>query len=700
MALSLTSSPNSINVRSATVALIAFLTLCRFASGQEESTPLQFNPIIVTPGKFTIVNGTRSILSLSKSEIELLPLIDNDVTRAAHIFPGVVSNDFSARFNVRGGEKDEISVRLDGMELYEPYHLQDFGGAISIIDLGLVRRADLLMGGFPAEYGDKLSGVFDINVKEGDREEFRANLGVDLINAHALLEGPLSRKGSWLLSARRGYVDIILALMDADEDLKPQYADLYGKLTYDLTTQDVLTFNSLYAWDKNHINEVNDENDLNSRYQNALVWTKWRHRFNEDVWSDIFLFNGLATRDRQEGINGIDTRDFGFLGAKGEISARLLSVHTMRAGLEWRWSVVDYNYSVPTSGQMTAQFIQSRCSLCDLNRKTWAKVDAHGTDVKGFLQEEWQIHPRFAVNMGTRFLFQNYRRPEIEQHELSPRVALAYRPIDNLILRSAWGFYRQPIDLMTIPVEDGVDDIGRAEQAIHYVIGGDYVLPNKFLIRAEAYYKKSSNLIGHIPDYGRQAQIIAPAHSGKAKGFDFFLNGVVSDHLTASLGYAFSIARAQEDSTTIFPPLFGKEFFREFDQRHTIALNGNYRLSRAWQLHLAWRFHTGNPTTRLKHSVVKLLDGQSVCVRDFGDYHAERLPAFHSLDFRLTKIDPHSGWQLSWYIQVFNLYNRANVHEYAFAQERDDVTNALLDCSVSEEPFFPILPTLGVSVRF
>ena len=191
------------------------------AHAQTESEPIELEEIVVTPGKFSVQDGTDASLSLSKEAIDLFPLIDNDVFRAAHIFPGVTSNDFSARFNLRGGEKDEIVVRLDGMELFEPYHLQDFGGAISIIDLGVVSRADLLMGGFPAEYGDKMSGVFDITTKTGNRDGFSMNLGIDLINAHALLEGPLSDKGSWLVSARRGYADLILALMDADEDLRP-----------------------------------------------------------------------------------------------------------------------------------------------------------------------------------------------------------------------------------------------------------------------------------------------------------------------------------------------------------------------------------------------------------------------------------------------------------------------------------------------
>lgn len=52
-----------------------------------------------------------------------------------------------------------------------------------------------------------------------------------------------------------------------------------------------------------------------------MVWTNWRHYFSEAVWSDFFLFNGGASRDRQNGIEGVGERDFGFLGAKWELTA-------------------------------------------------------------------------------------------------------------------------------------------------------------------------------------------------------------------------------------------------------------------------------------------------------------------------------------------------------------------------------------------
>ena len=680
------------------------------AHAQTESEPIELEEIVVTPGKFTVQDGTDASLSLSKEAIDLFPLIDNDVFRAAHIFPGVTSNDFSARFNLRGGEKDEIVVRLDGMELFEPYHLQDFGGAISIIDLGVVSRADLLMGGFPAEYGDKMSGVFDITTKTGNRDGFSMNLGIDLINAHALLEGPLSDKGSWLVSARRGYVDLILALMDADKDLRPQYADLYSKIAYNLTNKDKLTFNALYAWDDNFINADNDADDLDSTYHNAMFWTKWRHFYSQSIWSDLFIFNNLAARDRRVGYydtlgrsirriyNSVDKRDFGFLGAKGELTAHLGETHTIRGGLEWRWSRVEYGYVVRRQQQITSQFILSRCPLCTFG--TWAKVDGKGSDVKGYLQDEWQLHPKLALNIGGRYLLQNYRRNDIQKYEISPRIALAVKPAENLTLRAAWGLYHQPIDLMTIPVETGVEDVGRAGGAIHYIIGAEYASGRDFIVRAEGYYKVLTNLTGQIQDFGRQTQIIPPVDSGHAKGFDLFSAYALSDRLTGSLGYAFSIAKASEDNPIFDPPLFGKTFYRDFDQRHTITLNSSYQIALRWHLNLSWRFHTGNPTTPLEHTLVHHSDGHMDCARGFGEYNTDRLPPYHSLDLRLTKTSEYKSWTLNWYVQILNLYNRSNVHERVFSEVRDEATRTLTGCEVSDEPLFPILPTLGVSATF
>lgn len=646
---------------------------------EEDAAPVELEKIVVTPGRFTIYDGTSARISLSQKEIERFPLIDNDVMRAGHVFPGVVSSDYSARFSVRGGEKGDISVRLDGMELYNPYHLQDFGGAVSLIGLELVQNTQLLIGGFPAEYGEKMSGVFDLKTRTPNTEEFSANFGVDLINATATLEGPLSEKGSWLLSARRGYIDLILALMDVDEDYKPQYADVYGKFTYQMTQADTLTLNGLYGWDKNRIRLDDIDNNLDSQYDNATTWAKWRHTFDDSHWTDFFVFAGISNQNRMTGKADVDNRDFRFFGTKAELTANLFDKHAFRTGVKWQWLTAEYQYDV-----------QERQAGVNIYKPILVDIDDNGGEFSAFLQDEWQLHSKLALNIGGHFFYQQYRKEGIQRYEIGPRVALAVKPINNLLLRGAWGIYHQPISLMGVPVEDGIETVGRAEQAVHYVIGAEYTPTHNFLVRVEGYYNTFDNLVGRLREFGRQNQIFVPPESGEANGLDVFMTHAVSNRLSWTLGYAYGIAEEIAGGTTIF---------RQHDRRHAFAVSSNYQFAPTWHLYLSWRFHTGEPRTPLIHTEVRLPDGSIACDRQFGETHSARMPAYHSLDFRITKQSSYQRWELSWYFQILNLYNHRNLDQYAFSEVLNEETGAI-ECTIEEEPLFPIVPTLGVTLRF
>ena len=662
--------------------LILHLSGLLWVQAQENQKPMELDPIVVTPGRFTIYDGTTPQISLSKQEIERFPLIDNDIMRSGHVFPGVLASDYSARFSIRGGEKDGVAVRLDGIELYDPYHLQDFGGAVSLIGLGLIQRADLLMGGFPAEYGQKMSGVFDITTKDPNSEKVSANFGIDLINATAMVEGPLTKKGGWLLSARRGYIDLILMLMDIDENYKPQYADVYGKLTYQLSDEDTLTLNGLYGWDKNRIRVDDIDNNLDSLYDTSNVWLKWRHAFGSSYWTDVFVFGGTSSRERLYGQSNRDNRDFRFIGSKAEFTASLFEKHTIRSGIEWRWLDAQYHYAV-----------RDRQAGVNQYKMINADIDDSGTDIKLFLQDEWQMHPKIAVNFGGRYVVQNYRTADIQSYEIGPRVALAFRPIETLVLRGAWGIYHQPVDLMSIPVEDGNQFVGRAEQATHYILGCEYNPSQNFLVRLEGYYKDYANLVGRLREFGRQTQIFTSPESANAKGFDVYATQAVSSRLTWGLGYAYGIAEETSESQTTY---------RQYDRRHALFLSCSQQIASTWHLYFSWRFHTGDPRTPLDHINVFSEDGSTViaCDRRFGEAHSERLPAYHSLDFRITKRNPYKRWALTWYFQILNLYNNTNVDQYAFSEVRDEDTDVLLDCTIEKEPLFPIVPTLGLTITF
>ncbi|MGH9363268.1 MAG: hypothetical protein ACRD2T_15260, partial [Thermoanaerobaculia bacterium] len=118
--------------------------------------------IVVTPSRISLLREDPvGLLGLSREEILTLPHLGDDFFRALSLLPGTSANDVSARFHVRGARDDETQIVLDGQELFEPFHLQDFDSPFSLVAPSTLSGADLSTGGFPARYGDRMSGVLD-----------------------------------------------------------------------------------------------------------------------------------------------------------------------------------------------------------------------------------------------------------------------------------------------------------------------------------------------------------------------------------------------------------------------------------------------------------------------------------------------------------------------------------------------------------
>ena len=147
-------------------------------------------------------------IALSPQRLGTLPsLEETDVFRTLQLLPGVSgTNDATSGLFVRGGTPDENLVLLDGMTVY---HVDHFFGVFSAFNSDAVQDVRLFKGGFPAQYGGRMSSVVEMVGKSGHPEEFRMSGGVNLLSARAVGEVPLGGKGSWLISARRSYTDLI-----------------------------------------------------------------------------------------------------------------------------------------------------------------------------------------------------------------------------------------------------------------------------------------------------------------------------------------------------------------------------------------------------------------------------------------------------------------------------------------------------------
>jgi hypothetical protein len=653
------------------IAFVSWLCFLARLTAQTPEEAVQLPPIVVSPSAYTLLEKVGSPAELNIKDAANLPLIDNDVLRTMHLFPGVIASDFSARFQLRGSEKGEVLVRLDGVELPDPFHLQDFGGAMSAIDLSLIRNARLYMGGFAPSLGDRMGGVFDLETVEPDRNG-ETLLGLDLINLQLQNEGRLG-DGGYLLSARRGYVDLIMALVDAIEPLnekfRPRFFDLYGKVDYPLGEDGRLTPSFLYSRDTNVIDKLGRIDDLESTYDNFIAWTRFRARLNAITRLDVTPYGGTLQRDKRDGESDFDVRDIAFAGVRADAWVTPAPEHALSFGGDARWAEGTYDYHETTSPFPELDDSQP-------------PIDVHatltGVHLSAYAQDEWTVTPRIGVVLGGRVLSQTHQMKPV----LSPRVAVAYRMASAWTARAAWGVFRQAIDAMNLPVEAGVASERKPETAVHSVIGAEWTPSERLSVRVEGYRKTYRHLAGRVRDVGRKSQfVVFPLpEEGRAYGGEVFVQGRPSPRFAWTGGYAYAVAEVLVN---------GRHVPRDFDQRYTVLVNGTYALSDATTVNVGWRFHTGTPVTPVAFAT----DGESgQLVPVLGETNSVRVPPFHSLDARISKRYDFRRWNLTAYLQVINLTFRNNVQEYSYdpAQGYARV----------EESYLPFTPTFGLVAAF
>ncbi|HLA68393.1 MAG TPA: carboxypeptidase-like regulatory domain-containing protein, partial [Bacteroidota bacterium] len=194
---------------------------------------------------------SASLLSLQSEEIKNSTAVIPDVLRSTHMLPGVsANNEFSAKFNVRGGNQDENLILVNGTQMYDPYHVKEVPNAsISIMMMDMIRKMDLMTGGFPARYGDKMSAVVDIQYREGDRDRYKGTATASLTDADIVAEGPLGEDASFIFGVRKSYFEYLLKYINRGSYHHPSFYDAQGVVDYSLSSGHTLFFKFLHAGD-------------------------------------------------------------------------------------------------------------------------------------------------------------------------------------------------------------------------------------------------------------------------------------------------------------------------------------------------------------------------------------------------------------------------------------------------------------------
>ncbi|HLP16059.1 MAG TPA: TonB-dependent receptor, partial [Bacteroidota bacterium] len=190
-------------------------------------------------------------LTLQSETIKRVTSLIPDVMRSVQMLPGVsTNNEFSSRFNVRGGNQDENLVVVNGTQVYDPFHVKEVSNAsIGIFNADMIRKMDLITGGFTARYGDKMSSVLNIEYREGSHDRVKGMMSLSMMDANMLVEGPMGEQGSFIIGGRKSYFEYVMKMLDAGPYFHPSFYDIQGVFAYAPSTSDKLMLKLIHSGD-------------------------------------------------------------------------------------------------------------------------------------------------------------------------------------------------------------------------------------------------------------------------------------------------------------------------------------------------------------------------------------------------------------------------------------------------------------------
>jgi outer membrane receptor protein involved in Fe transport len=662
--------------------------------------------LLIQPGTFGLLENVApgTAMTLTREEIRTQPQLGEDVFRASAQLPGTASGDISTRLAVRGGADREVLVRLDGLELYEPYHVKDWGGALGIVDINILGGVELQSGGFGVQNGNRLTGVFDMTSRRPEGEA-RTTVGLSISNATFMSRGTFgAQRGAWLFSGRRGFLDLIMGLANEGRRLSPAYDDVFGKVSYQLGSSNRVSVHFLLAGDRFLLRDPEladlDEVDFESEEHSRYGWVTW------DAYPDPRLSvkttgwigeldrrrDGVVAEDQDDPsrISVSDHRELFFMGLRSELSFRVTERTLIRLGAEGKGLRAQYEYSRRT----WSPYVTENETRGLREDTVGVARDPSGHEISTYAAVRIRPAERWTAEAGLRYQAVS----QSGDRDLDPRFLAAYELSPRTSFRVSFGGYSQAQGLHELRVGDGETSFSPAEHARQLAVGVDHRLSSQIDLRLEIYrrtivdqrpvYFNAEQELKVFPEATGDRLRIDPGR-GRATGLEFLAERKAGPRWAWAASYALAVAEDRVDGVWIPRP---------YDQRHTVMVQTTFQPDRRWSLSLGWRFHTGWPATAWSWDVRTLDDGWNIWTQQFGPIRGIRLPAYHRLDLRVTRALQVGRGELQVFVDLFNLYNRTNLGSWDFSGSYED--GALSVERLNGQEMLPLLPTFGFRYEF
>lgn len=653
---------------------------------------IKLSDITVKAGYFsrapTDIISTRSF---GYEEIRRAPGGFEDVIRALSILPGVAQADPGRNdLIVRGGAPSENLYVLDGIEIPNINHFGTqgaAGGPLSYINLDYVRETTFSTGGFSSEYGDRLSSVLKINLRDGRDDRLGGKGTISATQFGLNLEGPLGKNNNFIFSARRSYLDFIFKA--AGFGFVPEYYDLISKANFKLDNNNSISYLFVGALDYvKYFNETDDQRFDNSRILGSdqkqyVTGLNYQHLvtngfFNITLSRTFIDYNTLQRDSLLNPVFRDNSRE---------------QENSLKADLVYKFSP-----SIEISGGLTGTlikfdgdillpgFITTFGDTLPINSLTskdnYYKASAYFNLNNIFFD-------RLKTNLGLR---SDYFSPLEKKYYLAPRISASYNLTDLTTINASVGIYYQSPSYIWLAADQNKNNL-KDIRADHLILGVDHLLREDVLIKIEVFFKRYSD---YPVSLTRTYLILANTGAGYAGSDDNFsgfgLEPLSNKGKGTSRGVEFSVQKKLSEmklygifsltySETKFTPLDGISRPGLYDQNWIINLSGGYKFDEKWEASLKFRFASGSPYTPFEPGGIQLIS----------KYLTERYKPLHSMDVRVDRRWYFSDLTLITYLDIQNIYNnkRSNLIRWNPRTQSAEMGEAI-----------GILPSVGISLEF
>jgi outer membrane receptor for ferrienterochelin and colicin len=668
-----------------------------------------------------------SLKTIGIAEIEKSPGANRDISKVIQSFAGVLSSpSFRNDIIIRGGGPSESRFYLDGVEVPNINHFATqgaSGGAVGILNADLIREVNYYSGAFPADRGNALSGVFEFAQVDGnaDKLRFKGSLGASEVSA--TLDGPLSDKTTFIVSARRSYLKLLFTALKLP--FLPTFNDMQFKVKTRFDAKNELTFIGLGAIDQNELNldiKNPDEQQMyilgqlpeNNQWSYTLgaVYKHFRENSYQTLVVSRSQLNNTATKyfENDESSESNKILDY----TSQEVENKIRFENNMR--MDGFKANIGANIDFAKYSNTTLQKRFYDGNILNVNYDTKLNLIKYG--IFGQISHEF-LTERLTLSAGFRMDANNYSSGMNNPlKQFSPRISASYQLTPEWSLNLNTGRYFQLPAYTTLGYQQNNVFVNKNNRlkyisVDHYIGGLEFKPATAVQFSLEGFMKNYQNypfsvrdqisLANKGADYGVIGdEEVTSTSKGRAYGAEF--QARISSAKGYNLNLSYTLVRSE------FQDGNNQYIVSAWDSKHILSMTGSAALKKGWQVGTRFRFVGGLPYTPWDMDRSSLISAWNLTGGPYLDYsklNANRFGIFHQLDVRVDKAYYLKRMTLKFYLDIQNLYNFQAQSTDIVLRQTDASGNYLTANNDTryvlrsvKNPSGTVLPTIGVQVEF